>query len=97
MSAIPDRWIAYVFGSSSACLGDSSNSCGHDCPQGDVDILIVYPRCEWRRALEVRYSLWWDLKEKEILADVVLLNHEEEAESRFAESESAVQLVPKLH
>lgn len=59
----------------------------------DLDILVVYPSALWREALQVRHTVWRALGEKGIRADVVLLNFEEEAESRFAEIEGAISLV----
>lgn len=90
---IPEGWRAYVFGSAlNLRLDTFTEALGRD-GVIDLDILVVYPRALWREALQVRHTIWRALGIKGIRADVVLLNFEEEAESRFAKIAGAISLV----
>lgn len=86
MREIVRDWRVFVFGSAASgctCLG------GFNCSiiGSDIDLLVVYPRAEWRLALHARQSVRQVAFTHGFEVDVVLLNFEEEAETNFAIAE----------
>jgi len=90
---VPSSWQLLIFGSASRCQG-SGGRCQARQDANDIDLLVVYPAREWAEAIEARRQLATLIAQRSgMVADIVLLSRDEEAESDFAQTESARPLV----